>query len=55
MPLADRMAALLVEEATALRRGDAEAVLFLSQQKNELMLFRGRNSKNEVSFFGPYS
>jgi len=37
MPLADRMAALLVEEATALRRGDAEAVLFLSQQKNELM------------------
>jgi hypothetical protein len=37
MPLADRLAALLVEEATALRHGDAEAVLFLAQQKNELM------------------
>ena len=37
MPLADRMATLLVEEATALRRGDAEAVLFLSQQKNQLI------------------
>ena len=37
MPLADRLAALLVEEATALRHGDAEAVLFLAQQKNDLM------------------
>ena len=37
MSLADRMAALLVEEATALRHGDAEAVLFLAKQKNELM------------------
>jgi hypothetical protein len=37
MSLADRLAALLVEEEVALRHGDAEAVLFLAQQKNELL------------------
>ena len=37
MSAADQLAALLVREEAALRRGDAEAVLLFSDQKNELM------------------
>ncbi len=38
MSPADRLAALLVEEATALRHGDAEAVLFLAKEKEDLLV-----------------
>ena len=37
MQPADQLAALLVEEEAALRRGDAEAVLLFADQKNVLM------------------